>query len=583
MHLFVVLIFLHIPSNIYNMTKYFFIRFFIVAVLGISTIAQAQTGALLSNKHKFTRRDTLRGTLNDNRSWYDVGYYDLALTLNTDKHYLKGYNDIYFTVNTLPATGIMQIDLFEVFAIDSVVMNGKKLATHRDGDAFLVHMPDNMPKGSRQKLRVYYQGTPPTAKNAPWDGGFVWQKDKMGRPWVSVACQGFGASSWWPCKDHQSDEPDSMRISCAVPSDLFCAANGNLQSVTPEKNDNDAYLRYEWKVSYPINTYGVSITAGYLTNFSEYYTSPYTGDSLHLSYYVLDYNLEKAQKHFEQVKPMLACYEEFLGAYPFPHDGFALIETPFLGMEHQSGIAYGNNYMPGYAGMRGYTDGLDFDYIIIHETGHEWWGNSITTADIADMWIHEGFCTYAESQYVECLMGYDRAQTYINSRKGMVGNKSPITGIYGMNTEGDGDMYSKGMLLLNTLRHLVGNDSLWWATVKGIQRDFKYQVVTSKQIEQYINQKTGKNFDKVFAQYLYYPAIPELQYQLNKKGKLRLRWKTDVTGFDMPVFYKNKAGKWTSLQPTNDWQIFNVDLPKKANHIEFAENQLYIHTTPENP
>ena len=539
------------------------------AFVGSTLTAKAQ--GLMGHKHDFTKADTLRGTLSPVRTWFDVTYYDLNIKLDPEKRTISGYNDIHFKV--LEKNKVMQIDLFENLAVDKIEFDKKELTYKREHHAVFINIDEDLPIGSQQVLRFHYSGEPTTAVRAPWDGGFVWNKDNNDKHFIGVACQGFGASSWWPNKDHQSEEPDSMRISCAVPNGLTCVANGQNEGTTEEEGD---YTRHHWFVSYPINNYAVSMTIADFTYFSDIHVSG--KDTLALNYYVLPYNLEKAKKQFEQVKPMMKCYEEFLGRFPFWEDGFALVETPYLGMEHQSGIAYGNKYKTGYNGMDFSGIGLDFDYIIIHEAGHEWWGNSLTTADIADMWIHEGFCTYTEALYVECLHGYEKAMDYVNAKKRTVANDKPIIGHYGVNKEGSGDMYNKGMLILNTVRHLIDNDELWFEILMGLTQDFEHQVVTSKQVTDYINEKSGKDFNKVWKQYLTYKDLPTLEYKTKKAGKkntkVSYRWKADVAGFDMPLQYIDKKGNKQWIMPTTEWQTMTVKGVKVKDFV-FNNRQFY--------
>ena len=529
---------------------------------------------LLKKKTTFTRADTLRGTISSVRSWFDVTYYDLNITVDPDEQSIAGYNDIYFRVNK--PNSIMQLDLFENLKVDKIVFNGKELAFTREFNAVFIDFDEAVNSKEIQQLRFYYSGKPTVAKNPPWDGGFTWTQDKENNPWVSVSCQGIGASIWWPTKDHQSDEPDSMRVVCSAPSKLDCIGNGQFRGKTPDA-DRKGYDRSEWFVANPINNYGVSISLGKYTHFGETFKSELK--PFKLNYYVLKYNEEKARKHFEQVVPMLECYESYLGAFPFPEDGFALVETPFLGMEHQSGIAYGNNYKTGYAGTDYSYIGMDFDYIIIHEAGHEWWGNSLTTADIADMWIHEGFTTYTEALYVECLYGYDKSMDYINAKKRVIANDRPMVGPYGVNHEGSQDMYNKGMLMLNTLRHVVDNDEVWFGIIKGLASDYRHNsTLTTDMIIAYMEEKSGKKLRKIFEQYLHHPKPPVLQYSIKKKGKnteVSFKWRADVESFDLPIRYFDKKGDLQPLLPvSNEWRSLEVK-KMKPERFEFDERSFY--------
>lgn len=543
-------------------------RLILAVILSLSCVTLF---AQHKHNHSFTKADTLRGTLNEMRDWYDVYFYDLQIKVNPTDKTIQGYNDIYFKV--LRPETVMQIDLFDNLAVDSIVVNGTVLDYTREHHAVFVTLPEAFEKGSLQQLTFHYSGTPQVAKRPPWDGGFTWSKDDNDHDWIGVSCQELGASVWWPNKDHQTEEPDSMRIGCAVPNDLMCVANGNLR----EKTEEGDYTRYQWFVSYPINNYCVSVNIADYVHFEDVYKSG--DDELALDYYVLPYNLDKAKKQFEQVKPMMACFEEMLGRYPFWDDGFALVETPYLGMEHQSAIAYGNKYLTGYNGTDFSRIGLDFDYIIIHEAGHEWWGNSITSNDIADMWIHEGFCTYSEALYVECMFDYEKAMDYVNAKKDWVDNLSTMIGPYGVNTPGK-DVYNKGMLLLNTLRHVIADDDTWFSIIKGLLKDFHISTVSTDEIEQYISKKSGKDLSKIFEQYLRHVNIPVLEYNTTRRGKylaVNYRWQTDVEGFDMPFKYKDKSGTWQTIQPTNEWQSLKI---KKMDprDFEWGDRWFYVNT-----
>jgi len=443
----------------------------------------AATGAY---SQEFTKGDTLRGMLSPLRTCYDVVYYDLDVKVDIEKQRLSGSN--LFMFRATQNFNRLQFDLFDNMQVDSVVYRGGKLPYTREFNAVFVDFATPIGINTIDSFRVYYQGTPIAAKMPPWDGGLVWRKDKNENPFVGVACEGIGASLWWPNKDHLSDEPDSMMIRVTVPSGLMNVSNGRLRHT---QTLDTAWVRYDWFVANPINNYNVTINIARYEHFSDIHIGS-NGDTLDLDYYVLPYNLDKAKKHFEQVKPMMACFEEYMGPYPFYEDGFKLIETPYLGMEHQSAIAYGNNYKTGYNGSDYSRIGLTFDYIIIHETGHEWWGNHVSMKDIADMWIHEGFCTYSEAIYVECMFDYKTALDYVNAKKPGIDNKEPIIGTYNVNHEGAGDMYNKGMLLLNTLRHVVNNDKLWWDIIRGLQQEFGMKTTDTDEIVAYINRRTGQ-------------------------------------------------------------------------------------------
>ena len=522
----------------------------------------------------FTRQDSLRGSLNPLRTCFDVTFYDLHLRVNIALKSIAGYNTIRYKV--VQDFQKIQLDLFANMEIEKVVFNRKELKYKREGNAFFVDFPDIQKKGSTGEVTVFYKGKPIVARQPPWDGGFVWRKDNKGKDWVGVACENIGASLWWPNKDHYSEEPDSMRISCEVPTGLMCVANGNLLKTTDLK---DGFTRYDWYVSYPINNYNVTLNIADYTHFSDEFTSTTDGEKLQLDYYVLPYNLEKAKKQFQQVKPMLACYEKFLGKYPFWRDGYALVETSYLGMEHQGAIAYGNQYLNGYLGQStsSYPMQKQFDYIIIHETGHEWWGNSVSMRDAADMWIHESFCTYTESFYVECQYGKEAAQAFVQAYMTEVKNDRPIIGLYGVNYEGSSDMYPKGASMLHTLRHVIDNDKLWFGIVKGILEDFKYKIVSTDDIVAYINKKAGKDLTYFFNQYLRETNPPVFVYHLSEKdGKTELtyRWKADVKDFRMPLKVGFETGKYQTLLPTLQTQ--KIVLDGKPADFRIAHELFYV-------
>ena len=544
--------------------RYFLILF--LSLFSVKSICQ-----------EFSLSDSLRGSLSSYRSCYDVYYYDLNVTIDDkNKELINSYNDFYIT--SLEDFDNIQIDLFSNLEINSIVFNETKLNFKRKFNAVFIDFSEIIKKGENVKFRVNYEGKPRKAVNPPWDGGFSWDYDKNKNPWIGVSCQGLGASSWWPCKDHQSDEPDSMRITCTVRSPLKVVSNGKLIS---NKSGYDLKLKSKvntssWFVSYPINNYNVTLCAADYAHFSDYYLS--NSDTLFLDYYVLTYNETKAKEHFKQVKPMLECFEEYFGQYPFINDGFSLVETPYLGMEHQSAIAYGNNYLPGYNGNKNFIAGLDFDYIIVHETGHEWWGNSITTNDIADMWIHEGFCTYSEVIYVECMYGYETMLEYVNNQKRFVRNDKPIVGPYNVNKKGSNDMYQKGSLMLHTLRNLINDDELWFSILKGISIDFKYKVLDGKDIIEYINRKVDFNLSLFFNQYLFNSKIPIFEYKIQKEGReyvLLYRWNA-IKDFDMKLLI-NDGEKNIWISPNSEWKeytIGNVDIK----NFSIRDDLFYVDT-----
>ena len=514
--------------------------------------------SLSALSQEFTYSDSLRGNLSEFRSCYDVYYYDLDVTVDDQQQkIINSYNNIH--IKALSNFQTIQIDLFENLKIHSIQFEHKKLEFQRIHNAVFINFPRIINENEKISFKVLYSGKPRVAVNPPWDGGFSWEKDNNGNSWVGVSCQGLGASSWWPCKDHQSDEPDSMKITSTVRYPLQVISNGKKKSdktFFSEELQSKAN-KSSWYVSYPINNYNVTLCIGDYKYFNDIHINNF--DTLELDYYVLKYNYNKARDHFQQVNPMLECFEKYFGPYPFYKDGYTLIETPYLGMEHQSAIAYGNNYLPGYNGNKQFIAGLDFDYIIVHETGHEWWGNSITTNDIADMWIHEGFCTYSEVLYVECIYGYDIMLKYVNNQKRSVRNDKPIIGPYNVNKKGSNDMYQKGSLMLHTLRNLIDNDSLWFSIIKGISEEFKYKIVDGIEIINYINEKVDLDLYYFFKQYLNNADIPIFEYKIQKNGRgstLLYRWNA-INDFNMNIKV-NIGQKDLWLSPDSEWKEYGL-------------------------
>ena len=536
-------------------------------IILVSLIINPVFGQVLSsNKSQYTQADSLRGSLRPERA-YDVLKYHLQVKVVPEDKYISGFNTISFkTERELP---VMQIDLFENMKIDSIIHQNKSLEYERKFNAVFVTFEEPLKTGQIDSVQFYYSGNPIVAANAPWDGGFVFDQDEDGNPWIAVAVQGTGASLWYPNKDHQSDEPEEVLIEIAVPTGLMNVSNGRFLG---KEDLGNGYNRWSWKVSNPINNYDVVLNIGNYVHFEDSF------QDLDLDYYVLPYNLEKAKKQFEEVKPMMACFYDKFGEYPFVEDGYKLVETPYLGMEHQSAVAYGNQYMPGYLGsdLSGTGIGLKWDFIIIHESGHEWFGNSITARDIADMWIHEGFTSYSEAVYIECLWGKEEALEYLKGIRKGIGNEKPIIGDYGVNSEGSGDMYHKGANLLNTLRSIYNDDSLWWKTLKDYTETYKHQIIDTKTVETFFDQAIDLDLQPIFDQYLRHSNLPELQLKKKKDG-IWYRWETDVENFKMPVDVFI-LGKETRLIPTNNWQQLKLPI-KNIEDIKVKEESFYIESS----
>ena len=500
------------------------------------------------NPQVFSHDDTLRGSITPERLWWDLKFYELRLRVSPDQKYIEGTNVITYKV--LNAQNVLQIDLQPPLSIKSIFQDGQELFFKKDGsNAYMVQLQKTQIVGNTESIKIYYAGKPKVARRAPWDGGFSWGKDTDGNPFVATSCQGLGSSVWWPCKDHMYDEPDSMLIGITVPNSLMDVSNGRLRKVI-ENQDNTK--TYEWFVSNPINNYGVNVNIGNYSHFSEEYEGE--KGALSLNYYVLPEHLDLAKEQFKDVKRMLKAFEHWFGPYPFYEDGYKLVEVPYLGMEHQSSVTYGNKFKNGYLGsdLSGTGWGLKWDFIIIHESGHEWFANNITYKDIADMWIHESFTNYSENLFTEYYYGKEAGAEYVIGTRKKIQNYRPIIGVYNVKHEGSSDMYYKGGNMLHTIRQIINDDDKWRGILRGLNSTFYHQTVTSKQIEEYISQQAGIDFSKVFDQYLRNTAIPTLEYQQNCK-KLSYKWTTCIDGFNMPVKVKID-GKEIWLKPSTKTQ-----------------------------
>jgi aminopeptidase N len=501
----------------------------------------------------FTRQDTLRGSVSPERAWWDLSYYDLAIDFDISNKSIKGTNTIYFFV-TIPQQ-VMQIDLQEPLKITHVDYKGQKLSFTREGNVYWIRFPYPLISGDRDKITIQYEGTPVEAVRPPWDGGLTWAEDATGNPFVATSCQGLGASVWWPCKDHMYDEPDSMLIRMTVPSALTEVSNGRLRHIDYLA---DGRKTYHWFVSNPINNYGVNANIGKYAHWCD--TVHGEKGILDLDFYVLQDNYDKAREHFKDAYRTIEAFEYWFGPYPFYEDGYKLVEVPYLGMEHQSSVTYGNDYMMGYKGrdLSGTGWGLKWDFIIVHESAHEWWANSITYKDIADMWIHESFANYAESLYLDYHFGSKAASEYVIGTRTGIQNNKPIIGHYGVNQEGSGDMYPKGGNMLHTLRTWLEDDVKWRSVLRGLQRDFYHQTVTTEQIEKYMAKHTGKDLTAFFNQYLRDTRIPTLEYEIQGK-KLKYRYTNIVSGFNMPVKVSVQGRDRFWIFPTGQWQELKLD------------------------
>ncbi|MBF4472064.1 M1 family metallopeptidase [Flavobacterium sp. HJJ] len=523
----------------------------LLIVFLISSGIQAQ-GLLSKSETHFSRQDSLRGSITKERSWWDLKHYDLTIKVNPADSTITGSNTIQYKV--LQPYKTMQIDLQEPMKITKVTQDGGALKYKRDGNVFYISLVSAQNKGELKEITIFYQGKPKIAVNPPWDGGITWKKDKNGNNFIASSCQGLGASVWWPNKDHMYDEAEGIKISVNVPGNLTDVSNGRLQNV---KTLKDGTKTYTWAVKNPINNYGVNINIGDYVTFSEKYKGE-KGD-LDCTYYVLKDNLAKAKEQFKDVSRMLKAFEHWFGPYPFYEDSYKLVETPYLGMEHQSCVTYGNGYQNGYLGrdLSGTGWGLKFDFIIVHESGHEWFANNITYKDIADMWIHESFTNYSESLFLEYYYGKEAGLEYVRGTRKNIQNDIPIIGHYDVNSEGSGDMYYKGGNMLNILRQLVNDDAKWRNILRGLNSTFYHQTVTTKQIEDYLSQQSGLDLNPFFNQYLRDVRIPTLEYTV-QDNTLKYRWTNIVAGFEMPVKV-SLNGKEITLKPKADWSEFNND------------------------
>ena len=481
----------------------------------------------ISQEYEFTKQDTLRGSITPERAWWDLTYYHLDIAVDLDNKFIKGSNTIEYKV--LEPNKKLQVDLQSPLKITKVEQNGKELTFSSEGSAHFINLIDKQRKGKINSVKVYYEGNPKEAVRAPWDGGLSWTRDSNGKHFAATSCQGIGASIWWPNKDHMYDEVDSMLISVNVPKGLMNISNGRLKKIEEFEDTNT----YHWYVSNPINNYGVNINIGDYVEFSEVYEGE--KGKLDMIYYVLRDNIERAKTQFKDAVKMMDAFEYWFGPYPFYEDSFKIVEVPYLGMEHQSSITYGNKYMKGYLGrdLSRTGWGLKFDYIIIHEAGHEWFANNITYKDIADMWIHESFTTYSENLFLDYHYGKEASSEYVIGTRAGISNSAPMIGPYGVNQRGS-DIYSKGANVLHTIRQIANSDEKWRMILRGLNKDFYHQTVETKQIENYISDKMGYDLSTFFDQYLRTTNIPVFEYKLND-GLLEYKWTNVVDGFKMPV------------------------------------------------
>lgn len=503
----------------------------------------------------FDRQDTLRGSITPERAWWTLASYDLDVAVDPDRKFISGKNVVFFKVIAEPNR--MQIDLQPPMKMMKALYDGTKLKVDHDGSAHFLHLPKDLDTSALHNVEIHFEGHPKIANRPPWDGGFTWTTERKKSPFIATSNQGDGASLWWPCRDHPADEPDSMTISVRVPKGLMDVSNGRLDSISDHGNGDRTF---HWSVKNPINQYGVNINIAAYETFSEKYDG--LNGPLDCDYYVLKKNLKKAKKQFKQVAMMLEAFEYWFGPYPFYEDGFKLVEVPYLGMEHQSSVTYGNHYKNGYRG----TDlsqtgmGLLFDFIIIHEAGHEWFANNVTASDNADLWIHEGFTAYSENLYLDYHYGRDTSAAYVLGTRSRINNDRPIQGPYGVNKSGSGDMYYKGANMLHTLRQIIDDDEKWRQILRGINENFRHQTITAQDLFIFINGQTETDLTTFFQQYVQDVRIPILEYRFYRGG-IEYRWTQCVDGFEMPVDVLID-GKKHRLHATQDWERLRCEAPK---------------------
>ena len=499
-----------------------------------------------SRAQKYSAQDTLRGSITPERIWWDLVYYDLDVTVQPKVKSIRGTNTIHYKV--VSPNNIMQIDLQPPMKLIKAVQDEVELSINQNGNAHFIQLEKKQNRKKIEQIVLHFEGQPKEAINAPWDGGFSWKKDYNGNDFIATSCQGIGASVWWPNKDHMYDEVDSLQMKITVPKHLKAVGNGRLRAVT--KNEKTA--SYTWFVSNPINNYGVNINIGDYVDFSETYNGE--KGNLDMHYFVLKDNLSKAKKQFLDAPKMMKAFEYWFGPYPFYEDSYKLVEVPYLGMEHQSSVTYGNRYMDGYLGrdLSGTGWGLKFDFIIIHESGHEWFANNITNKDIADMWIHEGFTAYSENLFLDYYYGKEASSEYVIGTRKRIRNDRPIIGNYNVNAEGSSDMYYKGANMIHMLRQFTKNDEKWRGILRKMNAKFHHQTVTTQQIESFLSDEIDLDLHSFFNQYLRDVRIPTLEYNIDK-NILHYRWTNVVEGFEMHIeFESNKQWQW--LYPTVSWQ-----------------------------
>lgn len=516
------------------------------------------------------QQNIFRGTITPERAWWDLTHYNLDIAIDPESKSIAGTNTMKYKV--LSESKRLQIELQPPMQLTKVEQNGKVLSVEQLGYSYFIKLEAEQEIGQEYQLTMHFSGIPHEALRAPWDGGITWAKDDNGKDFIASTCQGLGASIWWPNKDHAYDEPNNgALISVEVPEHLMDVSNGRLIKV--DHNKQAKTKTYHWQVVNPINNYGININIGDYVHFGEKYAGEL--GQLDMDYYVLRDNLEKAKTQFKDAKRTIEAFEHWFGPYPFYQDSFKLVEAPYLGMEHQSSVTYGNGYQNGYLGKdRSQAGpGMLFDFIIVHESGHEWFANNITHNDVADLWIHESFTNYSESLFLEYHFDQEKAFEYIRGQRLNIQNKSPIIGKYGVHQEGSSDMYDKGGNMLHTIRQIIDNDETWRGILRGLNKKFYHGITDSAQVENYISEQAGKDFSKIFDQYLRDIRIPTLEYFV-KNNEMQYRWGNAIDGFDMPIKV-TIAGKTQWLSPTSQWEKMSLEV--KNSQVKVDAN-FYVNT-----
>jgi len=545
------------------------IKKLVIATLLTCTLPIDTLAASVDN-NPISHQERLRGSITPERQWWDLTHYHLTVAVDPDKRYLSGNN--VMTYKVLSKNKRLQIELQPPMKLGKVTQQGKTLNVEQDGYTYYIETQVPQVIGQEYQITMTFDGHPQVAKRPPWDGGITWKKDNNGHHFAASSNQGNGASIWWPNKDHPYDEPDKgVDISVEVPKHLMDISNGRLVGI--DENTGRGTKTFHWKVINPINNYAVSLNIGDYVHFSEKYAGE--KGELDMDYFVLRDNLSKAKKQFKDVKRTMQALEYWFGPYPFYEDSYKLIEVPYLGMEHQSAVTYGNGYKNGYLGRdRSQTGwGMKFDFIIVHESGHEWFANNLTNEDVADMWIHESFTTYSENLFVEYHYSKEAGAEYVRGKRAGILNDIPIIGRYNANRNGSSDMYDKGANMLHTIRQIVDNDVLWRDILRGLGKDFYHQIVTTQKVEQYLIDKSGKDLTSVFDQYLRDHRVPSLEYFIKDK-KVMVRWANTIKDFAMPIKLTiNGKDRWVT--PTTQWKRLKNDI---VNPSFSVDKDFYIST-----